>query len=212
MLCGYGGAVSDAIIISCKEEIICQQEAEKLFGQQKGSRWGWKRPQCTAQQFMKCHSCREASCRGAYLNQMALVPKWKEEREGGEKNKAGTYPRTQHQLATSKTVRTQTKAFWQYIVLWQYILLWCTICREERKSKRDKERDRKNLLSLQPQILWLGYNHTGRLLKPSNCCLHATTIVELFITSCCVWTEVRLMSQKDCVVCQTMTRSGEDLP
>lgn len=35
MLCGYGGAVSDAIIISCKEEIICQQEAEKLFRQTK---------------------------------------------------------------------------------------------------------------------------------------------------------------------------------
>lgn len=42
MLCVYGGAVSDAIIISCKEEIICQQEAEKLLRQTKSEQMRMK--------------------------------------------------------------------------------------------------------------------------------------------------------------------------
>lgn len=61
MLCCYGGAVSDAITLPCKEEHLFREtKSEEMMS-------------VPLVQFMKCHSCR-----GDHLHQMALVPKWKE--------------------------------------------------------------------------------------------------------------------------------------
>lgn len=75
MLCCCGGAVSNAITLPVRkgaEQLpsFCRETKSEQMMMSVSSVYGT--------QIMKCHSCREASCRGAHLNQMALVPKLKE--------------------------------------------------------------------------------------------------------------------------------------
>lgn len=111
--------------------------------------------------------------------------KWKLDREG-KKRLLGLFSGLNWPEVKTVCSRTETKAFWQYIVLWQYILLWCNICDEERKRERDKD--------YHFNLKFFGSLTT---IQPGDCCLHATSGAEW---SCCVCTEQRLME-----VCQTMT-------
>lgn len=151
------------------------------------SRW-WEH---TVQQWMKCHSCRLE-----HLHQMALETRNGNEIEKGKKRLLGLFSGLNWQEEKTVCSRTETKAFWQYIVLWQYILLWCNICYEERKRERDKD--------YHFNLKFFGSLTT---IQPSDCCLHATSGVEWRITEllCVHWAETdESLSNYD--------QSPEDLP
>lgn len=171
----HGGALSDVILFPWKEEIICQQKAARekknnFSGRLRVNRWWWESFQCTAQQFMKRNSCREASCRGDHLNQMAPVPKRIKEEEEGNK-KAATPAGTQHQLAIVKLCAHThlNKGFlaihWtmEIHIIRKGERKWVTII-VTSSSLAQLHEDFKSL--------------TGRLLEPSSCCFHATSRVE----------------------------------
>lgn len=179
----HGGALSDVILFPWKEEIICQQKAARekkrnFSGRLRVNRWWWESFQCTAQQFMKRNSCREASCRGDHLNQMAPVPKRIKEEEEGNK-KAVTPAGTQHQLAIVKLCAHThlNKGF--------LAIHWTMEIHIIRKG----ERKRVIIIVTSSSLAQLHEDFkslTGRPLEPSSCCFHATSRVELTV-GCVQW-------------------------
>lgn len=127
---------------------------------------------------MKRNSCREASCRGDHLNQMAPVPKRIKEEEEGNK-KAVTPAGTQHQLAIVKLcARTHlNKGF--------LAIHWTMEIHIIRKG----ERKRVIIIVTSSSLAQLHEDFkslTGRPLEPSSCCFHATSGVELTV-GCVQW-------------------------
>ena len=140
---------------------------------------------------MKRHSCTEASCRGAHLSQMALIPK-KERR----RRKSWNFSQTSASSGNTKKNNVHTYLEQRLFgdTLYSGNLYCCSVLYLKKRgrvteTKRGRERSYYHCkLRFFGSGTTVDWSSTGGLLKPSNCCLHAASRVESLIPELqCVW-------------------------